>query len=224
MNYSVVKAEQSSGDYYRVIDDETPFFADQDMNNLLFYLPYTYYVKLLDVADNVAHVECYGDGDTLKIDGYTYFDSLFYDDLLVASPYLNLSILTAKTTVLYLDVELSSPIQFVFPDRSLNYYGYINTDSGYVLCVGYNGYIGYVSENDVVPFIVPVHPNELTFIKPDTPIEVPIESGDNAVDTVFKAIIIGCLILAGVIGLLIALRKQKSPDFSRDYYEEKDYE
>ena len=38
---------EASGAYMRVITQDTPFYADSSGTQLLFYLPYTYYVKIL---------------------------------------------------------------------------------------------------------------------------------------------------------------------------------
>ena len=166
---------QEKGEYYRVIDSETPFFSDIKGENLMFYLPYTYYVKVLGKSGEMAHVECFGLGDTMKIDGYTYYDKLFKDDLSVLSPYLELKVMTQKTAVLYLNPNLSNPVQFVFAERKLNYYGHLTDELGsYVYCVEYGGLIGYLKESDLYPFYVENHPNELTFLPSNPEDKLPV--------------------------------------------------
>ena len=46
----------ASGDYLRVITSDTPVYEDRSMTKLLFYLPYTYYVKILSVEGETAHI------------------------------------------------------------------------------------------------------------------------------------------------------------------------
>ena len=222
--FSVSAKAQESNGYYRVIDDETPFFSDVKGENLMFYLPYTYYVKVLGISGNIAHIECFGSGDTVKIDGYTYFDNLFFDGLNVLDPYLEQKVMTQKTAVLYSNPNLSDPIQFVFAERKLNYYGHLNIDDEYVYCVEYGGIIGYLKESDLYPFYIEDHPNEQTFL-PSSPTPPPSENGsDTDATTPFRIIIISCLVLAGIIGLFIAVKKKKSPIKTGDFYEESDYE
>ena len=206
--------------YYRVIDNQTPFFSDVNGENLMFYLPYTYYVKVIGKSGNVAHIECFGGGNTIKIDGYTYFDNLFFDGLEVINPYLDQKVVTRSSTVLYSSISLDDPIQFIFADRFLNYYGYLKSSQDqYVYCVEYGGVIGYVKEADLYPFYIENHPNNLTFLpstSPDAP-DKPV-GNKNAVIP-FRIIIISCLTLAGLIALFISLKKKKSPA-TRDFYDD----
>lgn len=210
--------------YYRVIDDITPFFSDQSATETIFYLPYTYYVKVLGVYGDLAHIECYGLGQTVKIDGFTYIDKLFKDGLSVTSPYLELTIKANKTAVLYKDKNLTTPIQFIFSERELNYYGKQTTPSGEcVFFVGYIDQIGYVKEVDVYPFTIENHPNKLTFL-PSQSDDIKGQSTTKNRTQTFRIIIISCLLLAGIVALMVSFKKNKSPEISGDCYEESDYE
>ena len=211
--------------YMRVITEETPFYQNADDINPLFYLPYTYYVKVLESNASVTHVECYGNGGTAAIDGFVPTDYLFKDDLAVENPYVVLSITTVGTAVLYEDFTLSNPVQYIFADRELNYYGSLNHESGKIFYVSYNGRLGYVKEAEVFPFSIPNHPNELTFLTPETPTPTP-ETPNSATDGVFglKVAIIVCLIFAGVVALFFALGKKQNQTATTAFYDENDYE
>ncbi len=217
-------AKGSSQNYLRVITTATPFYADFDGQNLLFYLPYTYYVKVLSLGETLSHVECYGDNDTPAIDGYAPTEMLFSDGLEVDNPYPHLTIKTAVATVLYSDAKLSNAIQHVFADRQLTFYGKLDRDEKEpVYYVGYNNKLGYVSESDILPFTLPEHKNPLTFLAPDTskPAE-PETSNDGALS--LRIIIIACLGLAGGFALIIALKKKPKTETAISYYDENDYE
>jgi hypothetical protein len=154
---------------------------------------------------------------------------LFEDGLSVTNPYLSKTITTATTCVLYADTSLRQSVQYLFKDRELTYYGVIKaSDNTFLFCVGYNGKLGYVKEADVYPFTIENHPNELTFLTPETPIETPTNNTSitNSQDNGFlslRIIIIACLILAGLIALFVALGKhpQKS---QTAFYDENEYE
>jgi len=211
----------ANAEYLRVIDQTTLFYSEDNGNKPLFYIPYTYYVKVLNKGEVYTHVEFGGNGEV--IDGYVLTGSLFEDGLEVISPYPQISITTASQTILYYDVSLQTTVQHVFLGRTLNLFGKYLTESGDVIYyVEYNGKLGYVLENDIIPFEVPFHPNELTFISPpenpenSQPLTANLDS--------LRIIIILCLILAGLIGLTIALKTHVPKNKGVGFYDENDYE
>lgn len=218
--------------YLRVINSNTPFFRDSNMQSLVFNLPYTYYVKVLSVNGDTAHIECYGQTGTIAMDGYTTYSSLYKDDLNTNNPYLSLSITTISPTKLYSDISLTTAERYLFQDRALSYYGSINTENGIIYYVSYNGEFGYVKEDAVYPFTVSDHPNELTFLmqnKPTTEPElenIPPEtekSQGNELLTI-RIVIISCLVLAGLIALFTVKRPKKQVEPVVRYYDENEYE
>ena len=232
------RANAEAGDfYYRVITEDTPFYADKAGTQLLFYLPYTYYVKVLSRDTAMCRIEVYGTGATAALDGYAPTDMLFSDGLEVKNPFVNLEITTSSNAVLYGDSALTTTLQYVFPARGLRYYGSLPADDGlFLFYVSYNNRLGYVKESEITPFVIPNHPNELTFIKKQTepepaPTEQPTDDDSNAEadktadESVvnLRIVIICCLAFAGVIALFIAF-KSKPPRRKQNYYDENDYE
>ncbi len=213
--------------YLRVIDNETPFYADEHGTKLLFYLPYTYYVKLLYPGEIYSHIEYSVNG--IAIDGYTLSSKLFEDNQYTAKPYLNKTITTCSTAMLYSTVTDKQPIQYIFAERDLYYFGKYEINSENYYYVSYNNRLGYVNESQVYPFVIPEHPNELTFIQPDEPstdvdVEENVSSDDGISDSTLRFIIIGCLIVAGFIALFIALYPKKRKENCSNYYNERDGE
>lgn len=216
-----------SGEYLRIITDDTPFYDDKTAETPLFYLPYTYYVRVLSRGELFSHVE-YGSGGA-AIDGFVPTDKLFYDGLTVENPFPDVKTLTADTAVLYKTAELSDTVQFVFEGRELYLYGKNFSPQGKILYyVGYNDKLGYVKEEDVLPFTVANHSNELTFLpsaSESTP-EPEQPSGKTQNDSVFnlRIAIFAVLGLAGVIALILALNKKPKTSPAASYYDENDYE
>lgn len=211
-------------EYRRVIDDKTGFYGSVMDAIPLFYLPYTYYVKVLGEAGEFTHVEIHGEGGRAALDGYVYADRLFKDNLLVSSPFLVQNLTTVDTAVLYQDVELSVAVQYLFPERPLVYYGENVSHSGKIYYVGYNSKLGYVKESDVYPFKIQPHPNELTFLTPEKPVVSPLPESDGEGFYGLKVVIIVCLVFAGIIGLFIALGKKSYIQQTSNYYDENEYE
>lgn len=220
-----IKSVNADSVYARIISDNTPFYQTEEAKSPLFYLPYTYYVKILKQGETLTHVECYGDGNTAALDGFVPTDMLFYDGLKVENPFVVLDITTVDTAVLYQDANLKTQTQYIFENRNMHYYGWLNSDNGKVFYVSYNDKLGYIKEADVFPFSIPNHPNELTFITPEIPEEPPKDTS-NTNDDFFgiKVAIIVCLTFAGIVALLFAISKRRNPNLAISYYDDNDYE
>ncbi len=217
-------------EYRRIITDDTPFYSDVSGTNLLFYLPYTYYVKIIETGELYTHVECYGTGNSVALDGYVPTNSLFNDGLTIIDPYLDKSVTTVTTAVLYLDKNLSTPLQYVFATRTLKYYGQFTAQDGSIIFyVEYNNKLGYVEESVILPFEIDLHPNELTFLQPELPpdgnlsTEQPTPSQPEGITTL-RIIVIASLILAGLVALFIALKNKPKKKLNSGYYDENEYE
>ena len=229
---SRVSAEEPIG-YLRVITEDTPFYADKNADTPLFYLPYTYYVKIIERGEYYTHVEYAIKG--VSIDGFVPTNKLFEDGLPVTKPFPAITLTTSDTAVLYKDYSLSVSLQYVFEGRNLYYYGAMQSPQGKTLYyVGYNDRLGYVKEEDLMPFAVPNHPNELTFLKADDPEPetAPAVATDTSkqetaeTDSNFniRIAIIAILGLAGIIALVVALGKRPKTAPAASYYDENDYE
>ena len=212
--------------FLRVINHTTTLYKDADCTIPLTFLPYTYYVKVLEKNTSTYHVE-FGTNNAPAVDGYVKTGQLFYDGLKVENPYPRLSVTTLSTATLYSDLNCATPIQYVFEKRELQYYGNYQNLSGKQVCmVYYNGKVGYVAEETIEPFNLPLHANPLSFLppkdtKPESDTPVFSEQSNNDGKAV-KIAVIGCLIVAGVIALIISLRpKPKSTPTS--YYDENDF-
>ena len=214
------------GTYLRVITSDTPFFRSAEEKEPLFFLPYTYYVKIIDYGAEFTRVE-YGISG-YAIDGYVPTEKLFRDGLEVKNPFPEITVTTAENAVLYADKELSLPLQHVFSERELFYYGeYLSAQGERIYYLGYNNRLGYVKEAALKPFTVPPHPNERTFLHEETP-----DNGSDDTeyaktkDTLFnlRVIIIVLLAAAGITALFIAFAKKPKTNAAASYYDENDYE
>ncbi len=210
--------------YARIITEDTPFYQTQQSESPLFFLPYTYYVKIIESGEKLTHVECYGDGNTATLDGFVPTEMLFYDGLEVQNPYVVLEITTVSTAILYQDSNLSVKSQYLFENRTLQYYGSLSTPNGRIFYVAYNDRLGYVKESDVFPFSIKNHPNELTFIKPTEPLDPPTEEPISEGFFGIKVAIIVALIFAGIIALIFIATNKKESSIAVSFYDDNDYE
>ena len=222
---STVYAKTDAYKYMRIIDENTPLYSDVLGTDLVCYLPYTYYVRVLSHGEYFLRVECYGNDGTAAFEGYVPAEKLYDDGLEVDKPYADVKATTAATTILYFDKELTMPQMYVFPERSLKYYGQIPYGDTYIYFVGYNGRVGYVKETDLYSFEVPNHSNELTFLITENEAEPELTPQTETFDlTGIKVVIIVCLVFAGMVGLFIAFRPKAKLGTAATYYDENDYE
>jgi hypothetical protein len=218
-----IKAE---GSYFRVITEDTPFYLTQTDSTPLFFLPYTYYVKVIREEVNFYYVE-YGEGNDMPcIDGYVPKDMLFDDGLSAESRYPFLTLITSNSSSLYEDVSKNKTLQYVFKDRELIFYGTNFSSNGETLYfVSYNNKLGYVSEENVIPFTIANHPNPLTFLPEEKPPKTePIEPPKKENGTLtLRYLIIGILAFAGIFALIVVF-KGKPNAKTNGYFDENEYE
>lgn len=205
----------------RVVNDTTPFYIDSQGNSLLFYLPCSYYVKVLESDQLFTHVECFDGQLSPTLDGYVPTNMLHDENSFISLPYLELTITTAKPCSLYLNTELEDNIQLIFANRTLGYYGKIQKDDQTLYFVCYNNKLGYVKEEDVMPFSVPYHANPLPTKEP-LPQQTTVSK--NTSTDILKTSIIVCLLLAGLIAIFFSLRKNTLNAKSTIAFDDTDYE
>ena len=214
---------QNSAVYGRITDSVTPFYIDEEGCNILCYLPYTYYVKILSNGNLLSHVQ-YGFGSTTLIDGYVPTEKLFIESAMVEVPYPDLYVTTCKNAVLYADGNCTTIIQHVFNGRKMKFLASANFNDIYSCYVEYNGITGYVKEDEITPFTLQNHKNPLTFLPPEPETVLPITQF-NSDNLALKIIIVACLLGAGIIALICVFTKKATCEIAASgYYDENDYE
>ena len=210
-NFSPVTAHAETP-YLRVTETGVYFFAEPVLGTEVFELPTSYYVKNVGEVGDFYHIECYGASSfTPLLDGYVLKTSVTPSN--TDNPYLSLTVKTANSTVMYEDFSLTKSIQYIFKERTLGYYGMMNTDQGIIYFVSYNSKIGYVKEVDLSPFSVPLHPTPIeTKSPPNSQPQSPSDSTQNNQNGAsLKITVIVSLGLATLIILaLIVVPEKKS--------------
>lgn len=216
---SYVCAEETSS-YKRVVTTDTPFYLDQNKTQILFYLPYTYFVKVLEDLGELTHVECYGNS-LPKIDGYVPTNSLLEWKTTPQDPYPNVTLTTAKACNLYQDNTLTKSTRLIFANRALSFVGvFYQNGQENVYMVYYNQTIGFVKESDLLPFEMPLHPEPMPSGEKEEGVENSTPNFTS--NTLLRYAVIGCLLLAGIIALFFSLRKKNTTTTTFDG--EADYE
>ncbi|MBQ3596602.1 MAG: hypothetical protein II988_02170 [Clostridia bacterium] len=195
--------------YYRVITDDVGFFSKREDKLPAFYLPKSYFVRLVDDYGEFLHVECFGSQLSPTLDGYVLASQVVLYKEQLSSPYLDLSVTTSVATGLFSDVNLTVRQQMVFADRQLGFYGNIKADDGETLFfVHYNDKVGYVKESAITPFTIPFHPIPLVTDQPE--VEGDREQSTSTTNQTFRAAIIICLMIAGLLAIIIVYKRKSS--------------
>lgn len=219
----VKAAVQGNTEFIRITNQSTAIYSDKNLSDFLFYLPYTYYVKIIEDYDYFLHIECFDGLLTPTIDGYIKKEDITSERILeqdIYSPFLEITVSTATSTVLYLDLECKTSSRLIFADRKLGYYGLsCNTDGEYLFYVNYLGTSGYVKEHTINPFEVPLHPIPLK--KPEQT-DKDTEQTKIVSNKTLKLAIIVSLLLAGVIGFFSVVSKKTAKNLAVGGNEETD--
>jgi len=213
------QAFATATEYLYIDGDSVPFFKDENLSDFLFYLPKTYYAKIIYSNELYYKVEIYG-GDTPMLDGFVPIDASSPTQKTDGDLFPDFSIKTSVNSPLYSDRQLTDVIQYVFSDRELRFYGYsYSAENESLIFVGYNGKLGFIKSTDVKSFTMPQNKVE----EPET--ETHTVTGQSSSDdfSSLKIIVIACLVFAGVIAFFIVKRpiKEKTDE---GYYDENDFE
>ena len=203
--------------YYRVLKDGVAFYSSANKGDILFELPVSYYVKKIGENGDFLHVECYGANQlTPLLDGYVLKNEVSKRDAI--NPYLSFTVTTAKSAVLYEDVTLSTPLQYVFKSRTLGYYGQIAlSDGSYVYYVTYNNKIGYVKEEDLMPFNVPLHETPLKETDfSEENLTVPTIKPEKSANGLKIFVIVAIVVASIIIFALIVIPERKNRVYETD--------
>ena len=201
--------------YGRIITKNVPLYKDESLEEILFYLPISYYVSVKGEFTSFYKVEVFSGGDEFAaIDGYVKRDDLYFGDEYVFSPFYGVSVKTAKVTPFYLDIELKNKVRFIFENRTLKIYGKasLDTDENVIYFAEYDGELGYVEEKCLTPFSFTYHPTPLPDLENGK--EVPAQNfegnAENKTVSVLKLCVIVVLSAAVITVLIYSFQPKKS--------------
>lgn len=153
----VIASEQA---YSRVMTTNTGFYSDANGNYLKFNLPYTYYVKIIEIGDIYTKVSFMETGVCPMLSGYIKTVDIIGVNYVPLNPYPIITLTAIKDDILFGDYELSNTKLAVYANTTATYYGEISSPQGenliYVYC---NGYLGYVRKSAFAPFEIPLNPD-----------------------------------------------------------------
>ncbi len=205
--------------YGRIVTPDCAFYADASCKILKFYLPESYYVKIIAVKSDVSRV-VFKDGGSLypMSEGYVKNVCLELCDSAPLTPYPDINLELTRDEVIFSDVERLSPIVVVERSHQPVFYGDITINGESLLYVYAKGYVGYMSKTAFKEFEVPllsdyqvkppensdsVSVNDSTILSSDS-LADDNEFGANEV------LIIALIIIVALFIIFLILRPEKS--------------
>ena len=213
-------ASAKSERYLRVVEKNVYMYSDSTFTNKIFEIPYSYYVKVESVQNNVVKASYGPEGEEFPlIIGYLKYEELLEVDYLPINPYSTIKVSAYCSDVLFNDANLKKAYFNVTENTFMIYYGKFIKDNGaeisYVYC---NNKLGYFDLNSLNPFSIPNHQNPIEELNPtvDEPINDDIDKSEISslpAENLQVIIIIGLSIICiAIVYALFKPPKQKQLD------------
>ena len=212
-----VKAQEQV--YSRALTTDTGFYSDQNGTYLKFYLPYGYYVKILENGSFYTKVMYMNENSAFPtLTGYIKNVDVITCDYIPSTPYPMLYVTLCEDEVLFSDSQLNVSKVGVYAETSAVYYGEITNSVGvelvYVYC---NGYLGYVRKSAFYPFEVPKNPQPIEQVSASSPTQSK-KSGGNELQLLVVAGI--SVIVVTFVYMIFRPGEKKTEKQPNRYYDE----
>ncbi|MGN0818991.1 MAG: hypothetical protein ACI4M6_01150 [Christensenellaceae bacterium] len=150
-----VKAES----YAMVISDDCPLYWDQSLKTVKFYLPKTYFVKIISFGAEYSKVGYLDDSlnypETVGYVNNRYLDFSLTPDTII---YPHITVSLKNDDILFLDAEKTQPKSVIKAKTDAVYYGEIALDNElYVYCYT-QGFVGYIRKSSFESFFIEENP------------------------------------------------------------------
>lgn len=148
-------------EYARILNEKTPFYSDPDLRSVKFYLPYSYFVRVVSEGVDSTRVIYMENNDAPAREGYIKTCDLFVCDYTPEAPYPDLKLVLKSDEVLFSDpVGKTARVVLSIGDAAC-YYGELTVDSETFYYVYTGIYVGYVRKNAFFDHTLSLHPQPI---------------------------------------------------------------
>lgn len=230
MQNSTVYAEEEK--WARILNDSTPFYADYACTIIKFYLPKTYFIKVVNTGEDVTRVIYMDNDTTLPLrEGYVKTCDIFLFDGIPKSPYPQVLITVNSDEILFADSNKQYPKTVLTAGSTAVYYGALTQGTEHFYYVYSNGYIGYVRKGAFAPFEIPAHEIPLETPKDSSLLDNPLNSqltSDTTtqvmnVDATMKIIITIAVALVSVSVIYLLFRPKNTSSRLVAFHDDEDF-
>lgn len=223
-------AQAETISWARIVDDEVYLYSTAGSDKKMFELEKSYYVEILDEADNMYFVAVMqNETDFPRITGYVYKAQVTLCDIAPIAPYYP----TEKVTVTGNSATIRlSPLPTANAEltatntQRLSYYGTRISNGTTWYFVYYGGCFGYVEASAVTAPSIVLHPTPLpntqSSVTPSTPsVNDPVEDPTPSSTSPTSEILLIVFVVVLAVGLTLALFlpgnvKKKDTVFEQD--------
>ena len=158
---SLPKIAKAENNYAMVISENAVFYSDQSLKFEKFILPFSYYVKIVNVYSEASRV-IYLDNETgvPLLEGYVKNVDLNFSLTPSANPYPHQNLSLKCDEVLFAELNKNSPKAVISQNQEAVFYGYAEIEGENFAFVYTQGLIGYVRLSSFNSFTLPLHPDE----------------------------------------------------------------
>lgn len=189
--------------YGRILTEDAGFYSDKG-DNFKFYIPYSYYVKILSIGELYTKVSYgYEDNKYPIITGYVYNEDLRLSEHIPTAPFAVITLTVISDGVLFGNIDLTEQKVGICSGKQVFYYGDAYATNGEDLCyVCCDGYLGYMRTSCFSPFTIKLNPDPIETSESDES----IDSGNGSVKpSVFKNDKIQLMIIACVSVVAVSI-------------------
>lgn len=207
------KIAYADTEYARILNEQTPFYSDPGCQMLKFYLPFSYYVRVVKLGSDCIKVAYMENATAPAREGYIKTCDFFPCDYAPENPYPAVNLSLKSDEVLFSTPQADDPRVVLPAGEQACFYGSIDL-GGEVFYYVYSGaYVGYVRKRAFSEHVIPKHTYPLP--KEEEPIEEQPESArpseqekQNNENSGLSAVIIAIVAVVSVCVIYLLFRPE----------------
>ncbi len=221
----------ASENYAMVIAENVSFYSDASHKFEKFHLPYSYFVKVIEIGAEYSKVLYMDDSKNYpQSEGYVKTSDLNFSVSPNSNPYPKITLNCEISDVLFSNAENLTPLTVINQNTQAIFYGELEINGENYLYVYANGYAGYVRKSSFSDFTVPTHESLKSLISTnpegssDVSTSVPTDIDTEVIsdNQMIKTIIFAIILVLVLCFIYIILRPDKALSKEHSFFKDFD--
>lgn len=172
------RAQTAFSVYARILDENTALYSDPSCSLIKFYLPSTYFVRVISAGETVTKVAYMENAEAPSREGFIKTEKLYAFDGVPEQPYPALKLVFSCEEIIFSDPAPSGPRTVLEGGATALYYGEVQSGGVLYYYVYAGGYVGYVRASAFYPHTL--QPSSVPLPEPEpTPDQTQTPSADD---------------------------------------------
>lgn len=220
---------KASLQYAMIIDHDVALFSDASCRYVKFYLPYSYFVKIIEIGTDSSRVTYMDDmNDCPRCEGYVKNVYLDFSFDTPQNPYPQVTLTAISDEVLFSDLNSKKPKEVILSNSKAIFFGKMFYEGENYLYVYSQNQVGYVRENGFTKLTLQNHPfapnDELpSEIQADNPQKEIKNNSSLLKENSYQPIIIILVIISALLLLYFILRQNPQKSEHSFFKDEDDF-